>query len=446
MNELLTVAESVVDQAAADEQVEAYVARGTSTEVKAYNGEVEAFTSATSAGIGIRVVVDGRAGFAHAGSLDPDIIAETLAAARDNMAFAEADEWVAIAEPDGGTPIEHDHWDEGVLATPTEAKVEMALELERRTCALDPRVNSVRSATYSDSSGEMALATSTGIRATDRGTGAHVSVSALAVDGDETKIAAGYDVDFGPGGLDIDEAAGDAVERATRLLGAEQPDSQRLTIVLEPRMAASLVSILVGMLNGERVLKGRSPFVDRVGEAVASPLMTLVDDPTDGRSFGAAAVDDEGQTCRPVPLVSEGVLQGFLHNTYTGRRSGDGTTANAVRGYRSSPSVGSHAVVMAPGQGSLETIVGSVDRGLLVTSMAGLHSGVNPVSGDFSVGVEGLMIRDGALAEPIREATVASTMQKMMTDIVAVGADVEWQPGGTGAVTLAIGDISLGGR
>ena len=115
MSELLTVAESVVDQAAAGEQVEAYVARGTSTEVKAYDGEVEAFTSATSAGIGIRVVVDGRAGFAHAGSLEPDIIAETLAAARDNMAFAEADEWVAIAEPDGGTPIEHNHWDEGVL-------------------------------------------------------------------------------------------------------------------------------------------------------------------------------------------------------------------------------------------------------------------------------------------------------------------------------------------
>ena len=446
MTDLLTIADRVVAQAEAGEQLEAYVARGTSTEVKAYGGAVESFTSATSAGVGVRVVVDGRVGFAHAGSLDADVITETLDAARDNVAFAEPDEWMAIAEPDGGTPIEHEHWDESVAATPTEDKVQMAIDLEARTLALDPRVQSVRTATYADSSGEMALATSTGIRATDRGTGAHVSVSALATDGDETKIGGGYDVGFGPRGLDVEIAATDAVHRATRLLGAEQPDSQRVSIVLEPRMAASLVGIAVGMLNGERVLKGRSPFVGRVGESIASPLLTITDDPTDGRSFGAAAIDDEGQTCRPVPLITAGELRGFLHNTYTGRRAAVGGTANGVRGYRSTPGVGAHAVVMDPGTGSLEDLIASVDRGLLVASMSGLHSGVNPVSGDFSVGVEGLMIRDGVVAEPVREATVASTIQKMLTDVVAVGADLEWQPGGSGAVSLVIGDVSLGGR
>ncbi len=253
-------------------------------------------------------------------------------------------------------------------------------------------------------------------------------------------------MDFGPAGLDIEIAADDAVDRATRLLGAEQPDSQRVSVVLEPRMAASLVGIAVGMLNGERVLKGRTPFVGRVGETIASPLLTITDDPTDRRSFGAASVDDEGQTCRPVRLIADGVLQGFLHNTYTGRRAGAGGTANGVRGYRSTPGVGAHAVVVGPGAGSLDDLVAGVERGLLVASMSGLHSGVNPVSGDFSVGVEGIMIRDGALAEPVREATIASTVQKMLSDIVAVGSDLEWQPGGSGAVTLVIGDVSLGGR
>ena len=445
MTELLTIAERVAEQATGDEQVEAYVARGDSVEVKAYDGDVESFTAASSAGIGIRVVVDGRAGFAHAGSLEPDVIAETLTAARDNVEFAEPDEWVAIAGPDDGVPIEHDHWDPSVASTPTEDKVQMALDLEARTRSLDERVRSVRTAVYSDSAGEMALATSTGIRATDRGTGAYVSVSALAKDQDETKIGGGYDVDFGPAGLDIDVAAADAVERATRLLGATQPRSQRLAIVLEPRMAASILGITVGMLNGERMLKGRSPFIDRVGEQVASDLLTIADDPTDARSFGAAAVDDEGQTCRRVPLISGGVLDGFLHNTYTGRRSGEGGTANGQRGYRSTPGVGAHAVVVEPGSGSLEELIGDLDLGVLVTSMSGLHSGVNPVSGDFSVGAEGLMIRDGALAEPIREATVASTIQKMLTDVIAVGDDLEWQPGGTGAVSIVVGDVSLGG-
>ncbi len=445
MTTLLQIAEKVVNNAQPGEQLEAYVSRGSSTEVKAYGGEVESFTSASSAGIGIRVIVDGRVGFAHAGTLDEDVIAETLSEARDNLTFSEPDEWVALAEPDGGTPIVHDHWNESVATTPTAQKVQMAIDLEARTLDIDPRVTGIRTSTYSDSSGEMALATSTGVRATDRGTGAHVSVSALANEGDETQIAGGYDVNFGPELLDIEVVAQDAVERATRLLGATQPNSQRLTIVLEPRMAASIIGITIGMLNGERMLKGRTPFLDRVGEQIASPLLTVVDDPTDARSFGATSVDSEGQTCRPIELITAGVLGGFQHNTYTGRRSGEGTTANAVRGYRSSPGVGAHAIVMTPGEGSLDDMIATIDNGLLVTSMSGLHSGVNGISGDFSVGAEGLMIRNGALAEPVREATIASTLQKMLTDIVAVGADIEWQPGGSGSVPIAIGDVSLSG-
>ena len=445
MTSLLSLADRVVAQAVPGEGIEAFVSRGSSTTVKAYEGEVESFTSASSAGIGIRVVLDGRVGFAHAGSLEDNVIAETLAEARDNVAFSEPDEWVALPTPDGGTPIEHDHWDDGVATMPTADKVQMAIDLEARTISKDPRVTAIRTALYSDSSGEIALATSTGVRATDRGTGAHVSVAALAVDGDETQIGGGYDVDFGPGGLDIEVAADDAVHRSTRLLGATAPKSQRLTLVLEPRVAASFLGILVGMLYGDRVIKGRTPFLDRRQELIASPLLNVSDDPTDGRSFGATGIDGEGQTARRNDLITNGVLQQFLHNGYSGRRSGEGTTANGVRGYRSSPGVGAHAIAVAPGEGSLEDIITSVDNGLFVAGFAGLHSGVNAISGDFSVGVDGIAIRNGELAEPIREATAASTLQKMLQDIRFVGADLEWLPGGSGVPSIAIQDVSLGG-
>jgi PmbA protein len=199
------------------------------------------------------------------------------------------------------------------------------------------------------------------------------------------------------------------------------------------------------MLNGEAVLKGRSPFADRVGQAIASPLLTFVDDPTDPRSLGAEAHDGEGLATRRNELVVGGVLQGFLHNTYTGRRSGTASTGSAQRGVTSTPGVGAGALAVAPGRGTHEEVLGAVDNGLYVTSMAGLHSGVNPVSGDFSVGVEGLMVRSGALAEPVREATIASTLQRLLLDISAVGADLEWLPDGTGGVTLVIPDVALSG-
>lgn len=445
MSELVHIAEGVVAQANPGEQLEAFVAQGTSTEVKAYNGEVESFTSAQSAGVGIRVIVDHRVGIAHAGSLDPEVIVETLAEARNNAEFAEPDEWMELAEPDGGIPIEHDQWDESVASTPTADKVQMAIDLEARTIGADDRISGIRTSVYSDSSSEYALASTTGISVSERGTGAHVSVLALATDNDETKVGSGYDVQFGPASLDLDVAVTDAVRRATQLLGATQPASSRLTIVLEPRMAASIVGIVVGMLNGERVIKGRSPFADRIGDGIASSVLSLTDDPTDSRSFGATSVDGEGQTCSPTPLLKEGELMGFLQNTYTGRRSGFGTTANATRGYASSPGVGPHAVIMAPGESTMEELIASIRHGVLVTSMSGLHSGVNPVSGDFSVGVEGLAIRDGQRAEPLREATIASTMQKLLGDISAVGSELEWLPGGTGAAALMVSDVSLSG-
>ena len=445
MEELLAIAERVVNKAEGNEEVEAFVSRGSSVSVKAYGGEVESFTSATSAGIGIRVIQDGQVGFAHAGTLDEEIIAETLAEARNNREFSEHDEWVGLSTPDGGTPLVHDNWDDAVLTKPTEEKVQMAIDLEQRVLGADPRVTGIRTSAYSDSSGEMALATSTGVRAVDRGTGASISIAAMAKDGDDTQIAGGYDVNFGPGPLSIDKAADDAVTRVLDLLGATQPKSEKVTIVLEPRMAGTIIGILVGMLNGGRVLKGRTPFADRKGEQIAATSLSILDDPTDGRSFGATSVDSEGQTAKPLSLVKNGVLQSFMHNTYTGRRSGEGTTANAVRGYASGPGVGAHAVIMEPGTGDLESIIASVDNGLLVSSMSGLHSGVNAISGDFSVGVQGRMIRNGQIAEPIREATVASTLQKMLNDIVAVGADTEWQPGGSGPVSIAIADVGMSG-
>src|SRR3990170_4072996 len=210
-------------------------------------------------------------------------------------------------------------------------------------------------------------------------------------------------------------------------------------------MTATILGIVGGMLNGEAVLKGRSPFGERVGEAVASPLLTFVDDPTDPRSLGAEAHDGEGLARRRNALVSDGVLQGFLHNTYTGRRAGTASTGSAQRGVASTPGVGAGALAVAPGAGTHDELLATVDNGLFVTSMAGLHSGVNAVSGDFSVGVEGLMVRDGALAEPVREATIASTIQRLLLDISAVGADLEWLPDGTGGVTLVIPDVALSG-
>ena len=451
MSELLELAEKVAGAAAPGEQVEAFVGRSTSTGVKVHGGEIESLTQATSAGIGVRVVRDGRQGFAWAGSLDDAVIADVLAEARDNATYAQPEEWVGLAEPDGVAPPAIDLWRDELGAMRTERKIDLALELELAVRARDPRITGVRTAQWGDGAGEGAVATSTGIAVAGRSTHCTLAVLALASDGDETKTGHGVSVGREPGEIDLDEAAADAADRATRLLGAVQPASGTVTLVLEPRMAATVVGIVAGTLNGESVLKGRSPFAERVGEPIASPLVTLVDDPTDPLSLGADRHDGEGLATRRVPLVEAGVLQGYLHNTMTGRRAGVPSTASAVRGYRSTPGVGAQALAIATGTGAgagggLDDLIAGVDHGVLVQSMTGIHSGVNPVSGDFSVGVEGLMLRGGARAEPVREATVASTLQRLLLDVAAVGSEREWTPGGTGSAALVIPGVTLSGN
>jgi PmbA protein len=170
VTDLDVIARRIVDRAQPDEQLEAFVARGARTSVKAYGGEVESFTSAETFGVGIRVIVDGRQGFAHAGSFDDDVVADTLAEARDNASFGEPDEWNGLAVPDGVEAVEQDLWNEAVVRFPNERKIEMALALEAAVRASDPRVTGVRTATFADGRGEAAVATTAGLALESAGT------------------------------------------------------------------------------------------------------------------------------------------------------------------------------------------------------------------------------------------------------------------------------------
>jgi PmbA protein len=219
-------------------------------------------------------------------------------------------------------------------------------------------------------------------------------------------------------------------------------------VVFDRRVATTLLSVVASALSGEAVIKGRSFFAGRIGEAVGDAVLTLVDDPTDPRAYGASTYDAEGLACRRNVLIEAGVLRGFLYDTVSASRAGVSSTGSAVRGgYTGTPGPGCRALTLAPGPEGYDEdgVLGAVGEGLFVQSLTGVHSGVNPISGDFSVGAEGLLIRDGRLAEPVREVTVASTLQRMLQSLVAVGADVEWLPGIAAGQTLAVADMQISG-
>jgi PmbA protein len=444
-SELLAIADRVVAQARSGEQVEAFVSRGGDTEVRVYQGEVEHFVSAQSEGIGIRVIRDGRTGFAYAGTLDESAIAEVLAEARDNVEFGTVDEWAGLAEPDGVAPTEQPLWNDELAGYETAGKIELAKRLEQLTLATDARVR-VDDSNYADAFGEAAVATTTGIRQWGRENGCYVSISTLADDGDETQTGFGFSVGRTPTVLDLERAAKDAADRATRLLGAVKPSSARTTVVLDPYVTAQFLGIISSTLNGEAVVKGRSLFRDRLGDEVAPPFVHLIDDPTNPLAYTATDVDGEGLAARRNALIEGGILRQFTHNSYSARRAGTVSTGNAVRGgFAGTPGVGALALSLVPGTRSQEELIAGLDDGVLIQSVKGIHSGVNPISGDFSTGAAGLMIRGGKVAEPIREFTIASTLQRMLLDIAEVGGDIDWLPMRAAGVSLVIRDVTMSG-
>ncbi len=442
LNDLVRLA---VDAAVGDEAVEAYAEESRQTEASALRGEVEGLTFAESRGVGVRVVRDQRQGYAWASDPSEDEVRETVRRARENAALGEPDEFNGIPGFEPADPMPELFRSDTADVT-ADAKVQMALDLEQRAISLDPRVTKIDAAQVGDAVGRVAIASTAGVAAEYRRTDAWCVVVTLAVEGDETQTGYSYKIARGLDELNRQAIADEAVERAVRMLGAVKPPSSKVPVVLDQFAATSFLGVLAGALNAEAVLKGRSLFADMVGQQVGSELFTLVDDGrvTDGP--GACPFDDEGVPSGRSELFTGGTLNGFLHDSYTARRAGGGqrSTGNAKRGYKSAPGVGTSNFYLDAGTSSFEDLLLAADGGVLVMDVSGVHSGANPISGEFSVGATGLRVADGALGEPLREMTIASTLPEMLAGVSGVGSDLRFFSS-VGTPSILIGEMTLAG-
>jgi PmbA protein len=203
--------------------------------------------------------------------------------------------------------------------------------------------------------------------------------------------------------------------------------------------------VLAGALSAEAVQKGRSLFADLAGERVGSELFTLVDDGRLLEGPAASPFDDEGVATGRTELFQEGVLTAFLHNSYTAHRGGTTSTGNARRaGYKSVPGVGTSNFYLQAGGTPVAKLLARADGGVLIQDVSGVHSGANPISGEFSVGATGLRIGGGTLGAPLREMTVASTLPEMLAGITAVGDDLRFFTS-VGVPTVLISEMTVAG-
>jgi PmbA protein len=432
--------------AAGASDAEAYAQESTEREIRVYDGAVESLTDATSRGVGVRAFLDGRFGYAYGTDLGDDGLRELATAAHAAAAVADPDPHAGLPDELGAADVASLRSEE-LASWDTDRKVAIALETER--AARDhPEVTQVEQVVYADSDGAHALANSRGFAGAFETSAAWAYASAFAGEGGDLMTGLGLGMGRGPEELSPEAIGVEAAARATALAGARQPSSRRCPVVFDTLVAASFLGFIGAMLSADAVQRGRSLFAGREGEEIATPELRLADDGTLQDGLASSPFDGEGSPRRRLPLIADGRLLTFLFDSRTARKADRETTASAERSsYRSPPSVGVSNLVVEPGADALDELVRRAGDGLYVTDVVGLHSGVNPVSGTFSVGATGILIAGGELAEPVREITIASDLVTMLRSVEAVGSEARWVPfgGSVRAAPLLLREMAVSG-
>jgi PmbA protein len=409
-------------------------------------GTVESLKHARENRCSLRIFTESGSASATTSDLSPAALARLVdesvrlaqVARRDEHSGLPAPETLAKDVPDLGL------WDPKGHALTVEDKIDWARRAEAAALEADPRVRNSEGAEFYDRQGRVAYASTGGFAGGFPVSSFALSVTPVASDDGDMERDYWYTAARRLADLEQPEEVGrEAARRAVRRLGGRKGETVEVPVVFDPETAASLVRGLAVAASGPSLYRGTSFLIGQRGQAVASPLVTIVDDPLMPQGLGSRPFDGEGLASRRTVLVDEGVLTSFLLDTYSARRLGLAATGHAAREGGGGVTVGYTNLYLEPGPWAPEEILRSVDRGLYVTELIGF--GVNYVTGDYSRGAVGFWIEGGELAYPVEEITIAGNLRKMLQDIEMVGRDLGFRDQ-TAAPTLKIARLTVAGQ
>lgn len=404
--------------------------------LSAFGGQLEEITQATQGGIGVRVVVEGKVGYAYTEEKTPEALDWVMQEAHENALLQSSGGGFI---PVGSALGRHDLLGEG-LSAPLEQKQAAALTVEA-TLRQDARVKQVPRTSYQEQEIQVVLGSTQGASGGYR-TGVSV-VMGMAILSDGGAPKQSWNVDFSREfhALEPGKTALDLIHDTARLLGARPLKTGKYRAYFEPKAFAQLLGVISFMFSAKNVLEGKSLLAGKVGERVASDLVTVVDDPTLPGGIASRPFDAEGTPSRRLTLIEKGVLKSFAHNSETARQMGVEPTGNAQRSYKGVLGVGHSNLFLEPGSGV------KLQEGVIVTEMMGLHAGANPISGDFSLQALGLKVEGGEVAYAVENFTVAGNLLGLLQSISAVGEGLEWEYWGMalGAPMVEVAELSFAG-
>lgn len=431
------------------EDLEVYFVNNKSLEIGVFKQELDKYLVSESGGISLRGTKDNKMGYAYSEKIDESIIESLLEEVYDNGKYIETKENDEIFK--GSSKYDPlINYDEAFSKIPIVDKINICKQLESYAYSLDKRVSIVQSCNYNEIEQERLINNTKGIKLKDKQNLAFLYISVIVKDEEDTKTGSSYKVFKNPSNIDYKELAKEAVNKAISMLRAKSIQSGNYTTVLKNTVFADLLEAYAPIFSADQAQKGLSLLKDIEGEEIATSILTLVDDPFYKDGFASSAFDDEGTSTKYKKVIDKGILKTLLHSWKTAKKEGIDSTANASRpSYKSSLTISPSNFYIEKGNTTFDEMIKSIEQGIYITNLAGLHSGLNQASGDFSLSADGYEIINGNISRPINQITIAGNFFELLKNIEDIGDDLKFTLPGSGyfgSPSIKVRSLSIAGE
>lgn len=431
------------------EELEVYIQSSKNIEIGIFGGEIDNYAISESGGLSLRGMVDGKMGYSYTEKIDESSIEMLVNEAFENGKYIDSiDKEIIFSGSEKYEKI--NTYSDSLEKVSMEDKINFLKALEKEALGLDTRVDNVQMCIYQEISAEKYLINTKGVDLADKMNGAFVYIYVIVKDGEEVKNGLSFRCfnDFSK--FDYKEMAKEAVDEAISMLGAKSIKSDSYPVVIRNNVFASIIDAFSPVLSADNVQKGLSLLKDKIGTTVGSELLTIVDDPFLEGGFASKSFDDEGTATKVRKIIDKGMLNTYLHNWKTAEKDKVESTGHGSRSsYKGSLSISPSNLYIKKGNSTFDDLVESIEKGLLIIDVAGLHSGLNAVSGDFSLSAYGYEIEEGKIKRPVDLITIAGNLYELLNNIEAIGDDLKFGLPGNGYIgspSVKIKSLSVAGE
>jgi len=447
--------QALLDEAqnAGIEAAEIYLSSGDSFRAMCVQGQIANYTVNATRGLSLRGLYQGKMGYAATEAFDEEAVSQLVQAVKESAELTEDEDVQEIYRGDKEYP-QVDNYQPALDRVEEKRKLALIQDIEKKALTMDERIVALNYNMISTSSNEVRIVNrivngheAKGLDLRYKDNMAVCYAAATAKEGERVATGSGFKVTRNFEELDAEAIARDAVEEALFMLSAAPVPSGNYRAIIHAKCMPDLLGVFSGVFSAESAQKGLSLLAGKEGEMIASPIVTLMDDPLLPGGLASQPFDAEGVATRTKAVIEKGKLTTLLHNLKTARKAGVKTTGNAAKaGYAGTVNVSPSNFYIAPGEKSLDELMADMENGLVITEVSGLHAGANPISGDFSLIAQGYTVKDGKKDQAVEQITVAGNFYQLLKNIRAVGSDLTFPGSSIGSPSVDVGEMAVAGK